>query len=184
MAGAYLERAGRPVGFERWPLVRQALAVNAPRSSGAGRLLDAVAALLGVREEISYEGQAAAELEQLAGDTPAEPYPCRSAGGVLRGADLVAHAHDDLAARRPRAQIAAAVHEGLAAAFAAACAEAGEPRTVVLSGGCLQNLRLAASLRAPLEAAGFRVLTHRAVPPNDGAIAYGQVGVAAARVGG
>ncbi|HVL97607.1 MAG TPA: carbamoyltransferase HypF [Solirubrobacteraceae bacterium] len=182
-AAAHLERAGRPVPWERWRLVRQSLAVNAPPSSGAGRLLDAVAALLGVREVISYEGQAAIELEQLAGDAEARAYPCRVAGGVIRGSDLVRAAHDDLRGGRPAAAIAAAVHEGLAAAFAAACAAAATPGdTVALSGGCLQNRRLARSLRRRLEAAGFRVLTHRRLPPNDGGIAYGQAAVAAARM--
>jgi len=182
MAAAYLERADRPVPFERWPVVRQSLEVNAPLSSGAGRLLDAVAALLGVRERISYEGQAAIELEQLAAGTPAAPYPCGQDGPVIAGADLMRAAHDDLAAGRPRPEIAAAVHEGMALAFAHACAGAGEPGTVVLSGGCLQNERLASSLRARLEAEGFSVLEHRRLPANDGGISYGQAAVAAARM--
>ena len=109
--------------------------------------------------------------------TPAEPYACRG----LCGADLVAAAHDDLAEGRPREQIAAAFHEGLAAAFAAACAEAGGG-TVALSGGSFQNLRLLGSLRRRLEAEGFRVLSHRLVPPNDGGVSYGQAAVAAARL--
>jgi len=181
-AAAYLERAGRPVPWEWWRLVRQSLGVNAPLSSGAGRLLDAVAALLGLREAISYEGQAAIELEHVAGGAPAAPYSCRMSRGVIAGADLVRAAHDDLDAGRPRREIAAAVHEGLAAAFAAACAWAGGPRTVVLSGGCLQNVRLARSLRRRLDAEGFTVLTHGSVPPNDGGISYGQAAVAAAAI--
>ena len=79
-------------------------------------------------------------------------------------------------------QIAAAFHEGVAQA-AAACVRRGgsEPRTVVLSGGSFQNLRLLESTRERLANLGFRVLTHRLVPPNDGGISYGQAAVAARR---
>jgi hydrogenase maturation protein HypF len=175
-AAVHLELAGRPVPFERWPVVRKTLAVNAPRSSGMGRLFDAAAALLGVREQVTYEGQAAIELEQLAGETAAGPYAWRFGNG----AELVGLVHDDLAAGRPREEVAAAFHESVAAATAEACAEHATPRTVVLSGGTFQNLRLLASTRARLEALGFRVLTHRLVPPNDGGISYGQAAVAAA----
>jgi hydrogenase maturation protein HypF len=182
IAAAHLERAGRPVPWQRWELVRQSLAVNAPLSSGAGRLFDACSALLGVRKRISYEGQAAIELEHLADDVEAPAYACAIAGGAIRGSDLIAAAHDDLAAGRDRAEIAAAFHEGIAAAFATACAAAGGSKTVALSGGCLQNLRLLASLRARLERQGFRVLTHAAVPPNDAGVSYGQAAVAAARL--
>jgi hydrogenase maturation protein HypF len=182
VAASYLERAGRHVPWERWALVRQSLDVNAPLSSGAGRLFDAVSALLGVREVVSYEGQAAIELEHLAGDVAATPYECRLVEGAINGSDLVAAAHDDLRAGRARAEIAAAFHEGVAAAFAAACEGAGSAGTVVLSGGCLQNLRLLGSLRARLESAGFRVLSHAVVPPNDAGVSYGQAVVAAARL--
>jgi hydrogenase maturation protein HypF len=146
-----------------------------------GRLFDAVAALIGLRSEVTYEGQAAIELEQLAGTTQAAPYACRIGDGVISGADLIARAHDDLAAGRAPAEIAAAFHEGVALAAATACAEAGgSERTVVLSGGTFQNLRLLASCTRRLEEAGFRVLSHRRVPPNDGGISYGQAAVAAA----
>jgi hydrogenase maturation protein HypF len=178
VAASYLEAAGRPVPFERWPVVRPVLAVNAPLSSGMGRLFDAVAALLGVRAEVTYEGQAAIELEHLAGAERAEPYPWRFGDGAA----LVRAAHDDLAAGRPRAEIAAAFHESVARGAAEACAEAGEPRVVVLSGGTFQNLRLLASTTARLEELGFRVLSHRLVPPNDGGISFGQAAIAAARL--
>jgi len=178
VAASYLEQAGRPVPFERWEVVRHALKVNAPLSSGMGRLFDAVAAVLGVRESVTYEGQAAIELEQLAGETSAAPYPWRFGAG----AELVGAVSDDLAAGRPRAEIAAAFHETVAAAAAVACAEAESPRTVVLSGGSFQNLRLLGSTRRRLEQLGFAVLTHRLVPPNDGGISYGQAAVAASRL--
>ena len=179
---AYLERAGLPVPFGDWPRVRESLKVNAPLSSGMGRLFDAVAALLGVLEIASYEGQAAIELEQLAGDTQADPYTARIEGGSIIGADLVAAAHADLLAGRSHAEIAAAFHEGVAASAAAVCETAAEPRTVVLSGGTFQNLRLLASLRARLSTLGFEVLAHRRLPPNDGSISYGQAVVAARRI--
>jgi hydrogenase maturation protein HypF len=177
-AAIHLERAGRPVPFELWPTVRPTLTVNAPLSSGMGRLFDAVAAVLGLRERVTYEGQAAIELEQLAADHPAGPYAWRFGDGAA----LVGMVYDDEAEGRARHEIAAAFHETIAAAVAEACAELAEPRTVVLSGGTFQNLRLLTSTRSRLEAAGFRVLTHRLVPPNDGGISYGQAAVACARL--
>ncbi|MCP9487696.1 MAG: carbamoyltransferase HypF [Gaiellaceae bacterium MAG52_C11] len=178
VAAACLERAGEPVPWKRWELVRQALKVNAPLSSGMGRLFDAVAAVLGVRESVTYEGQAAIELEQLAGDTAAEPWTWRLGDGT----SLVTDCYLALRAGRDRAGIAAAFHETVAAAAAAACAEVAEPITVVLSGGSFQNLRLLGSTRRRLEELGFRVLTHQLVPPNDGGISYGQAAVAASRL--
>jgi hydrogenase maturation protein HypF len=177
VAAVHLERAGLPVPFAGWPEARESLRVNAPLSSGMGRLFDAAAALLGVRERVTYEGQAAIELEQLAGETSAEPYEWQFGDGTA----LMRILAEDLAAGRSRAEIAAAFHETIAAAAAAACSEAGEPRTVALSGGTFQNLRLLSSTRSQLEGAGFRVLAHRLVPPNDGGISYGQVAVAIAR---
>jgi hydrogenase maturation protein HypF len=171
--------AARP--WERWTVVRQAMTVNAPLSSGMGRLFDAVAALLGVREHVTYEGQAAIELEQLAADVDAEPYPCRIEDGIVRGSDLVACAHDDAADGRALAEVAAAFHEGVAAAAAELCLQAAEPETVVLSGGTFQNLRLLRSVRARLTAMGFQVLSHRLVPANDGGLSFGQAAIAARR---
>jgi hydrogenase maturation protein HypF len=180
-AAAYLEAADRPVPYGEWAIVRESLKVNAPLSSGMGRLFDAVAALLGLRERVSYEGQAAIELEWLAGDVAAEPYRCAFDGRVIAGPQLVAAAYDDYHTGRPAAEIAAAFHEGVAAAAVRACAQAGDPKLVVLSGGTFQNLRLMGSVRAGLQSLGFRVLTHRLVPPNDGGISYGQAAVAARR---
>jgi hydrogenase maturation protein HypF len=178
VAAVCLELRGLDVPWERWPIVRESLKVNAPLASGMGRLFDAVAAVLGVRERVTYEGQAAVELEHLAGELPAEPFAWRFGDTV----DLATQCHLELEAGRDRAEVAAAFHETVAAGAAAACAEAGEPRLVVLSGGSFQNRRLLASTRRRLEEIGFRVLTHRLVPPNDGGISYGQAAVAAARI--
>ena len=178
VAAACLERAGETVPWKRWELVRHALKVNAPLSSGMGRLFDAVAAVLGVRETVTYEGQAAIELEQLAGAVAADAWSWRFGDGTA----LVADCYSALVAGGDRAEIAAAFHETVAAAAAAACAEAASPRTVVLSGGSFQNLRLLHSTRRRLEELRFEVLTHRLVPPNDGGISYGQAAVAASRL--
>jgi hydrogenase maturation protein HypF len=175
VAAAYLERAGLPVPWDRWETVRESLKLDPPRSSGMGRLFDAAAALIGLREEITYEGQAAVELEQLAGDVAAEPYEWRFGDGAA----LIRAIHEDLARGRDLAEIAAAFHEAIAAGAAAACAAAPGSETVVLSGGSFQNLRLLGSTRTRLEELGFRVLTHRLVPPNDGGISYGQAVIAA-----
>jgi hydrogenase maturation protein HypF len=178
MAAMHLELAGLPVPFADWPRVRESLKLGGPPSSGMGRLFDAVAALLGLRREVSYEGQAAIELEHLAGDAAARPYPWRFGAG----ADLVALVHDDLRAGRDRREVAARFHETIASAAADACSAADGPRTVALSGGTFQNRRLTRSLTRRLEADGFRVLVHRRVPANDGGLSFGQAAVAVRRV--
>jgi hydrogenase maturation protein HypF len=178
VAAACLAEAGCEVPWPRWELVRHSLAVNAPRSSGMGRLFDAVAAVLGVREHVTYEGQAAIELEQLAGTTPADPWEWSfgDAAGLVRDCYVAR-----LEGRDPAA-IAAGFHETVAAGAAAACAARERGGTVVLSGGSFQNLRLLGSTRRRLEQHGFRVLAHRLVPPNDGGISFGQAAVGAARL--
>jgi hydrogenase maturation protein HypF len=142
-----------------------------------GRLFDAVAAVLGFAGEAAYEGHAAVELEQLAGDVKADPWPW----SFGRSTELVTQCYLEVADGRDPAWIAASFHETVAASAAAACAEAATSGTVVLSGGTFQNVRLARSTRERLEALGLRVLTHRLVPPNDGGISYGQAAVAAAK---
>ena len=100
----------------------------------------------------------------------------------MRSIDLIRAVVADLEAGRRGEEIAASFHEGVAAAFALACGQAGGSQTVVLSGGSFQNLRLLGSARRRLEALGLEVLTHRLVPPNDGGVSYGQAVVAAARL--
>ena len=180
IAAVHLERAGLAVPWPDWQRVRASLAVNAPLASGMGRLFDAVAALLGVRTRISYEGQAAIELELLAGDTPADPLPWTFGDATA----LVTDCYLLLESGRPREEIAAAFHETVAASSALVCRaqRQADDDTVVLSGGTFQNRRLAAATRARLEAGGFRVLEHRLVPPNDGGISFGQAAVAARRL--
>jgi hydrogenase maturation protein HypF len=160
-----------------------------PATSSAGRLFDAVAAVLGVRDAVNYEGQAAVELEQLADPAETTAYPAEvgtGGGGLLRlaGTSLVRAVAAELEAGVARPLIAARFHNGLAAATVAACQAVRDDTgltTVALSGGVFQNLLLLERTVTGLEQAGFRVLTHSRVPPNDGGISLGQAAVAGAR---
>jgi hydrogenase maturation protein HypF len=158
--------------------------VNAPLTSSAGRLLDAVSALIGLRDAITYEGQAAIELEQAASTSPQGAYPVGVAGGVIAGEDLIRAVVDDMARGVAVPVIAARVHAGLGDAVVRAC-EAVRDDTglaaVALSGGVFQNLLLLDRVVGGLSARGFEVLTHHRVPANDGGISLGQVAVAAAQ---
>jgi len=173
----------------RWPdvLGLARAGVNAPLTSSAGRLFDAVSALLGLRDTINYEGQAAIDLEQLA--DPAEPgaYRARVTGSSplrVTGADLVRAAADDVLADVPPAVVAARFHNGVVDAVVRACRrlrdDTGVP-TVAMSGGVFQNVLLLTRTVERLRDSGFRVLTHARVPTNDGGISLGQAAVAAAR---
>jgi hydrogenase maturation protein HypF len=174
LAALHLERLGLPVPWPEWTRVRASLAVNAPLSSGMGRLFDAVAALLGVRERVTYEGQAAIELERLAERGRALPWQWRFGDPTELFALCVRDGR--------REDVARGFHETLAHASAVACAETRFSGPVVLSGGTFQNRLLARSTRRWLETFGFRVLEHERVPANDGGISYGQAAVAARRL--
>jgi hydrogenase maturation protein HypF len=184
-----------------WPAV-VAMAqrgINSPLTSSAGRLFDAVAAILGVRDAINYEGQAAVELEQLA--DPAEPGAYHATITVedttledavedavpapplrIAGIDLVRAVAEDLAAGTDRSLIAARFHNGVAGLICDCCRLLRERHglgAVALSGGVFQNLLLLHATVARLEDHGFEVLVHSRVPCNDGGISLGQAVVAA-----
>jgi hydrogenase maturation protein HypF len=157
-------------------------------ATGAGRWFDAAAAILGLGHVVSYDGQAAAELEALAGgprsgDLAPLPFAIveedpfvidlRPAIGELAREDARGMAAPPLARR---------FHATMTTAIAAGCRRAraaGAPSTVVLTGGCFQNRILLEDSTALLEADGFEVLVHRRVPCNDGGLALGQAAVAA-----
>jgi hydrogenase maturation protein HypF len=160
--------------------------VNSPLTSSAGRLFDAVAALLGVRDEITYEGQAAIELEQLADPAETGAYPAviqtaESGPFRVRGEDLLQACVRDLLDEERREVIAARFHNAVAAVITDGCTLLRDRHglgTVALSGGVFQNVLLLGKTIAGLEARGFTVLTHSRVPCNDGGISLGQALVA------
>ncbi|MDQ1680091.1 MAG: hydrogenase maturation protein HypF [Frankiaceae bacterium] len=181
---AVAERQGR-----RWSdvLALSRAGVNAPRTSSMGRLFDALSAIVGLRDEVSYEGQAAIDFEHCAdpGERGRYPVVLPAAGALIVDAGwLVRAVVEDTVAGVAAATVAGRVHNTLADVVVEVCTRlraAGAPTTVALSGGVFQNVRLLEGCLDGLTDAGFRVLTHRRVPPNDGGISLGQAAVAAAR---
>jgi hydrogenase maturation protein HypF len=166
-------------------LVRaMAAEIQCPLTSSCGRLFDAVAALIGVRQTNTFEGQAAMELEMLAptngnlGSYRTEPGEEQT---VLDPEPIIRGVVNELVAGTPAPVISQRFHNSLAELFATACAGAADPgpRQVVLSGGCMQNQYFVGRLATRLSERAFRVYTHQQVPPNDGGLALGQIMVAA-----
>jgi len=160
-----------------------------PATTSAGRLFDAVAALLGVRSRITYEGQAAVELEALArqvDDCEAATYPVElvDEGGMLLldPAPLISAVLEERRRGRAPGLVAAGFHKSLGLATANAAARLADRAglgTVALSGGVFQNVRLSEVVENELSRRGFEVLVHELVPPNDGGISLGQAVIAA-----
>ncbi len=172
--------------------VRQLLErnVRAPAATGAGRWFDAVAALCGFSGSVTYEGQAASELEALAGGSGGESFSFAlvdTAGDATFEIDLRPAVRQIARALREGVRppvISARFHETLARAVLASSRRARRQTgiaTVALSGGCFQNRLLTERARELLELDGFEVLIHRRVPPNDGGLALGQAAVAGFR---
>ena len=162
--------------------------ISSPVTSSMGRLFDAVAALCGVRATVSYEGQAAVELEAAADGAERGSYPVAVASGPdglsLDPRAAVAAIDHDVSAGVPVAAVSARFHNGLAAATASACSRVAGQRgldTAVLSGGVFGNRLLLDRTARLLEQAGLRVLVPERAPPNDGGVALGQAVVAAER---
>ena len=169
--------------------------LQAPLTSSAGRLFDAVAALLGLVSVASHEAQAGLALQAAAdlaadlaaGSAGAYPLPIRpGAPPRLDWQPLLRALLDDITAAEPVALCAARFHNGLVAGLAAAVA--GEalkadrtaaakhgPAPVALAGGCFQNRRLLEGLIAALRAEGMRPYWPERLPINDGGLAAGQI---------
>jgi hydrogenase maturation protein HypF len=173
--------------------------LNAPMTTSMGRLFDAVASLINLRQQIRFEGQAAMELEfALDGVETDDVYelPIENADGtadvssrithhaslVLDWSSMIREILADVERKIPCGIISAKFHNALVEAIVAVAKRVGQNR-VALSGGCFQNRYLTERAVRRLQAEGFRPCWHQRVPPNDGGIALGQV-VAALRPSG
>jgi len=159
-------------------------AINSPLTSSCGRLFDSVAALLGLRHTVSFEGQAAAELEMflMPDDRDTATYPFeidtpRTGPWSLPVKPMIGAIVHDILQSTPPHRISRRFHNTLAALFTEVCREIRDQiniNHVVLTGGVFQNLNLLRQLKANLEALSFAVYCHEQVPANDGGISLGQ----------
>ena len=162
---------------------------NSPLTSSAGRMFDAVAAILGLCDVATYEAQAAIRLEAIADARVRESYRFEVLaqgqswilyfGGTIRGVLEDKRRGNDVSV------IAAKFHNSVAAAILQTCLLVRVERgleTVVLSGGVFQNELLLQRTVEALQAQEFKVFTNTLVPPNDGGLALGQAAVASARM--
>lgn len=155
--------------------------INAPLTSSMGRLFDSVAALIGLRQQCSFEGQAAMALEFVQDLTETDKWypfdvtpvtqPNRARERSLDWGPMMVTLLDD---KSGKAAIAAKFHNTLTAMIKAVAIEIGE-RNVILTGGCFQNRILLQKAIRVLREAGFTPYWPQQYPPNDGGIALGQV---------
>jgi hydrogenase maturation protein HypF len=163
--------------------------INSPLTSSMGRLFDAVSALVGIRGEIDYEGQAAVELEMVAYEgnctDSEESYPYSliedQKTRIVELGPLLSAIVDDLRRGTSRGTISVKFHNTVALMVNEMChliADTTGIRQVALSGGVFQNRLLLRKTVSSLEGDGFLVVTHKRVPCNDGGISLGQAVVA------
>ncbi len=158
--------------------------LNSPITSSVGRLFDAVASIVGLRQISRFEGQAAMELEfALHGIETQESYEFALSEETLDWGPMLLSIVSDVRAGISVGKIAAKFHNTLVEMIVAVARRVGEER-VVLTGGCFQNKYLTERAIAWLREEGFRVYWHQRIPPNDGGIALGQIIAASHLQGG
>lgn len=162
-------------------------ALNAPLTSSMGRLFDGIAALIGLRSSVAFEGQAAMELEMIAAPEAASPYDfgwqASDEGLRIPTAPIIQDVVTDIRHGQSNAHISRRFHTTLIHLFTDLCSHLRRQTDldrVVLSGGTFQNTILLEELSRSLAKSGFDVYTHRLVPPNDGGISLGQAVAAGA----
>jgi hydrogenase maturation protein HypF len=146
-----------------------------------GRLFDAVAGLLGLRYAVNYEGQAAIELESIAAESTSTWYEFAVEGNIINADGVIADLALDIIKGVPQPEISAKFHLAVAHMILSVAGRIAKDRKlnrIALSGGVFQNMFLLTKVCTLLRSAGFEVLTHRRVPPNDGGISLGQAAVA------
>ena len=165
-------------------IIRSQLAheINSPVTSSMGRLFDAVSSLIGIRQSVTYEGQAAIEMEALSEKTETGFYEFEISSGVINYQSLISAILTDYRAHIPPAIISARFHNSVTNLCLEVCQmirKETDISTVALSGGVWQNAYLLSKTVQLLEANKFNVLIHHKVPTNDACISLGQAAIAA-----
>ncbi len=194
MAAAYLERLYskleeldipfvESIDLDKWHIIKSAMkaGINSPLCSSMGRLFDAVSALVGLRHEVNYEGQAATELEQIIQENGNSKYYFnifnQSSVKIIDPDPVINSIVEDIKRNTPSPVISARFHNSVAGMICRMSTilrkECGLS-DILLSGGVFQNTSLLARVLSNLKDQGFRVYTHKKLPPNDGGISLGQ----------
>jgi hydrogenase maturation protein HypF len=200
MAAVYLHRAlgddfldldlpfTRNLDRRAWAALRSMTAsgTNSPETSSMGRLFDAVSSLLGLRNVVNYEGQAAIELEAIADRICTQSYEFEiGADGIIKAEAVIRRAVEDLVDGIPPQVVSSKFHWGVAKLIVCISRRLRDERglnRVAFSGGVFQNVFVLEKTCRLLRSEGFEVFTHGRVPPNDGGISLGQAAVADARL--
>jgi len=163
--------------------------LNCPLTSSCGRLFDAVSSLIGIRDTVNYEGQAAIEMEMAADATVEDRYCWTmtvSDDGlyIIDTTEIIRGIVNDIEKEAPTSAMAARFHNTVADIIAEVCSiisrQTGLDR-VALSGGVFQNIFLLQKTLRELRARKLDPIIHHQVPTNDGGIALGQVMIANAQ---
>ncbi|OFW55526.1 MAG: carbamoyltransferase HypF [Candidatus Solincola sediminis] len=187
MAAGVLWEVGESDGIAEELAAQLRSGFNCPLTSSAGRMFDAAAAIIGLRDKALYEGQAACELEAVAKRMSSRyPYHLLESNGLLEidTRPLFKALIDDVASKAQMAEIAGRFHTTLTAAIVETCSRLSEEtglERIALSGGVFQNELLTSMVLEGLSSAGLECYLHHRVPCNDGGISLGQAVVAAER---
>jgi hydrogenase maturation protein HypF len=173
----------RRIDFLKWGILKKAIEkkINTPLTSSMGRLFDAIASLLSIRDEVHYEGQAAIELEMIADHGERETYPFlvqKDEGSmVIDSTEIIRSVVKDLVKGVSTSKISGKFHRTVARLIIETCETIRSNERlnrIVLSGGVFQNIFLLSLVIEGLRKSDFEVYTHHLVPTNDGGISLGQ----------
>jgi hydrogenase maturation protein HypF len=178
----------KQISENNWTMLRSMIrnGINSPESSSMGRLFDAVSSLLNIRQNVTYEGQAAIELENIVDKSEINCYEFELTNeGIIKAETLIKSILEDLFNNISIAKISSRFHWSVVYLIAKIASKIRSERhlnQVVLSGGVFQNMILLERTCLVLRGEGFEVFTHSRMPSNDGAISLGQAAIANARL--